>query len=210
MVLGGYLIYIYGQSSGAWLALHGGAWVVMLGCLLAVCREMLRQFLPAVGALAFLLLAPLLLHDGFASPAQYAVTELTWTVCHIFGVADSGAATLTVHHLAQAVSEAASGPQLLLGLCVVAYAFAFARPMRPGVQVLILALAPLVAMMCSIVAVVVMVWLLGQVSPAADSLVMISRWGILAVALAVLGGLLRIVAWATVPLRMYPLASVDT
>ncbi|MFW6059414.1 MAG: archaeosortase/exosortase family protein [Phycisphaeraceae bacterium] len=209
LVLAAWLVYQHGAAHGAPLLLHLGAWGVLVGCGLAVCREGVRQFVPAVVALAFLLPAASLERQA-AGPLQAAIGEVAWTLCHMFGATGVGSEDgWTIGQVSRAVADAGSGVDLMLALCAVSYAFAFGRPLRPSVRALILGLAPLAAVLCTMAGLVVTVWLLGRFTPSAETFWMMSRWGVLVVALVALAGLLRVVAWASVPLRVYPLASVD-
>lgn len=194
---------------GATLALHLGGWLVVLGCLLAVCRQAVIQFLPAVGVLAFALPAPLLVGEGWAGGLHRTVGELTWTICYTLGMTGEGSAGLGVREISRSVAEVGSGLPFLLALCLVSYGFAFSRPWRWWVRALVLALSPLAAVLSGIVGLVVMAWLLGRLSPELGSLAWISRWGMLLVALVALAGLLKLLAWASLPLRVYPRASLE-
>lgn len=215
VVLAGGLLYQFGSGAPfaaagpSALALHAGGWMVIVGSLMAVCWQGIVQFRPAVAALAFALPAPLLVRGGWAGPVHQSVAELSWTLCHMLGVTGGGATGLTIHQISQTIAEVGSGLPLLLALCLVAYAFAFSRPWRWSVRALVLALSPMAAVLCGLVGLTVTAWLLDRLSPGADSLWWISRWGILLAALAALAGLLRVLAWATMPLRLYPRAWLE-
>lgn len=214
VVLAGGLLYQLGTGTTAaagpsLLALHAGGWLVIVGCLMAVCWQGVVQFRPAVAALAFAVPAPLLVHEGWAGPIHRGVAELSWTLCHMLGVTGGGATGLSIHQISRAMAEVGSGLPLLLALCLVAYAFAFSRPWRWSVRALILGLSPVAAVLCGIIGLAVTAWLLDRLSPGVESLWWISRWGILLAALAALAGLLRLLAWATMPLRLYPRAWLE-
>jgi len=216
VVLLGWLLYGLGlgdggavQSGGSALALHAGAWAVAFGCCLGVCRDLVHRFMPAFLALAFLVPSALVLEGQWASAMHGWAMEVIWTVSYGLGLSAVEEGGADLHHLGLVLSEMGSGLQAMLAICVVSYAFAFGRPLRGGVRALIVGLSPVAGVLCSLVGLVVTVWLVGQSVPHSQYPWVISQWVILAVALVALGGLLRVLAWASVPLRAYPLASVD-
>ena len=219
VVVVGWLIYRWGIDVGAGgdgarlvsgdLALHLGGWMVMAGCVLAICREALRQFGAAFGALAFAVAAPLVVHEAWIAPVHGRLIEISWSLCHMLEVSGGGTTGLTAHKISTAVSQVGNLVALFLALCMVLYAFAFSRPWRWSVRAVILGLAPVAAVLCGTVALVVMAWVLGRLTPPTQVLVPISGGGMLAVGLTVLAVLIRVLAWASVPLRLYPRASLE-
>ena len=206
LVLVGYLIYAAGSGEGAALARHVGAWLVMAGCGLAVCRELLRQFAAALGALVYLLPLPIVMQAGWPEPVHAVLGELTWTIGQLLAQSEDGgvAAERTVP-----VPDAVSGLQVLLALCAVSYGFAFGRPLRRWVRVLMLVLSPVAAGVCSLIGLAITVWLVGRIAGAEAYWVVIGQWGVVTVAMLALVALLQLLAWASVSLRAYPLASAD-
>lgn len=212
LVLAAWVIYRIGIAYGDPMLLHLGAGGVVLGCALSVMRDLVQQFLPAVVALAFLLPAGVLAgleQQGGGGVLQTIVAEVTWTLCHLLGLTGAGSGHWTADHVSYTVAEAGNAMQLMLALCAVSYAFAFTRPLRAPVRALILGVTPAVVVLCSVLGLVVTVWVLGRFMPETRDLWLLAQWGVFAVAMIALVGLLRLMAWASSPSRVYPLASVD-
>jgi hypothetical protein len=96
---------------------------------------------------------------------------------------------------------------MALSLFLVSYGFVFGTPLRMSVRLGVLLLSPLSAIVCSTVALIATFWLFNDLSvETADVLLRVGEWVMLMVAFLLLIATIRMLSWASVPVRHYSLA----
>lgn len=210
MIAAGWLLWSYGYSHEVQSFWHGGAVLVAAGAGLTVLgRDVFIRFLPAFGALLFLIPVPGRARYYVAQPLQTATAQVTQSVCEVLGMRVARQANLlTINGTNVAIAEACNGMRMVFTLFLVCYTFAFVTALRGYVRVLVLAASPLTAVVCNVVRLVPAVWMYGHTSPAAaDRFHDVAGWVMLGVAFVVLMGITRVLRWAMLPVTPFNLAT---
>ena len=188
---------------------HGGAVLVVLGCVVSVLgKHAIFRFLPVVAVLVFLVPIPGEVRLRVSLPLQNWTAHIEEIVFDVLGatVRRSGN-QLWYNGRPVDIIEKCNGLRMVFGLILVAYAFAFSLPLRNWVRVLILAISPLAAIVCNLARILPTVWVYGSKSDNfADAFHVYSGWFMLGVALLLLLGIVRVMRWAMIPVMRYTLA----
>ena len=188
---------------------HGGAVLVVLGCVVSVLgKHAIFRFLPVVAVLVFLVPIPGEVRLRFSLPLQSWTAHIEQIVFEVFGadVARSGN-QLWYNGRPVDIIEKCNGLRMVFGLILVAYAFAFSLPLRNWVRVVILVISPLAAIVCNLARILPTVWFYASKSEKyADAFHIYSGWFMLGVALLLLLGIVRVMRWAMIPVMRYTLA----
>ena len=190
---------------------HAGAVVMAVGAALSVLGgSTARRVMPALLALAFLVPIPARVRQRVAIPLQEVTATATATILGVVGsdVVQSGN-LLSIGGEQVTVAEACNGMRMTFSLLAACYALAFGLPLKNWVRLLVLAAAPLVAVVCNVVRLVPTVWLFGAGPRGlAEAFHDVGGWAMLVVSLMVLVGLLRLLEWRRVPIFRLPVAAV--
>lgn len=196
--LGGILISEVGFRTGVDILWHGGALVSVVGAVLSVVGlATVRRFLPSVLALGFLLPVPGRLRSAIAIPLQEISARVTEVFLDLlnFPITRSGN-ILTINEQAVAVAEACNGMRMVGSLALVTFAFAFSIPMRNRVRLALLAISPVIALLVNIIRLIPSTLMYGYAGKnSADLFHDLSGWGVLALALLILWGVLQLMRW---------------
>lgn len=181
------------------LLIVGGAAVTILGL------RFVRQFLPAILALLFVLPVPGQIRQEIALPLQ----EWTATATHFlletfnFRLIQDGL-VLRINGQDVAVAEACNGMRMVSSLGLVTFAFVFSVPMRTSLRLVFLLMSPLIALVVNIARLVPSVILYGYSEPAvADAFHDWSGWAMLLLALVILWGMVGLLRWLEIPVAPY-------
>ena len=154
----------YGLNHGVQLLLHLGAVIVFIGCLTAALgKQVLFRFLPV--AFVLLLIVPLPQHIRLeiSKPLQRYTAEISSYLLGLFGVSTQvQGSVIVINDQPVNVAEACNGMRMVFPLLLISYGFAFGLPLRAGVRILIVALSPVIALICNVLRVMPLVWLQGQ------------------------------------------------
>jgi len=205
----GWAAWWFGCQYGRQSPFHGGAVLVLIGCVVTVLgRRIFADLLPAFAVLVFLVPVPGLIRQQIAIPLQTATAQVTEAVFHLVGVpVDRAGNQLIYNGLPVAIAEACNGLRMVFALVLVSYAFAFGSPLRSYVRMLILAASPLSAILCNVLRIVPTVLIFGYADREfAMKFHDASGWVMLAVAFLLLMGIIEILRWAMVPVTRYTLA----
>ena len=205
----GWLLYAVGDTYLIQTFWHGGAVIIVLGCLLTVLgQDVLFRYMPAFVVLGFLVPVPALVRQQIALPLQDATATVTHGLLVALGF-DIGLAgnVLSINGSEVAVAEACNGLRMVFALTLVSYAFAFGTPLRMHVRLLVLAASPASAIFFNVIRLVPTVWLYGYYPvTVADAFHDISGWIMLPIAFMGLMGMIYLLRWALVPVTRYTLA----
>jgi exosortase len=206
---GGWMSY-YGFHNQVDVLFHGGAVVVVLGCVLSVLgKNVIFRFFPAIAVLIFLVPVPGKIRQQIALPLQTWTARTAQTGLEICGVeTEVSGNTLSINGKPVTVAEACNGMRMVFPLILVSYAFSFALPLRNSVRFLMLLVSPLVAIFCNVLRTLPTIWLYGNKSRAvADAFHEWSGWAMLLISFLLLLGIIKALKWAMLPLTRFPLAS---
>ena len=205
----GWAVRSVGYYDGFQSLWHGGAVLVVLGCVVSVLgKHAIFRFLPVVAVLVFLVPVPGEVRLRVALPLQNWTAHIEQIIFDVFGadVMRSGN-QLWYYGRPVDIVDKCNGLRMVFGLILVAYAFAFSLPLRNWVRVLILAISPLAAIVCNLARILPTVWVYGSRSDGfADAFHVYTGWFMLGVALLLLLGLVRVMRWAMIPVMRYTLA----
>ncbi|MBX2852943.1 MAG: exosortase/archaeosortase family protein [Phycisphaeraceae bacterium] len=206
--------YYYGLRSAA----HFGAVAIVAGAFLIVTgKSVIRPFLPAWGILPFLVPVPVTVADLIAKPIQLFEAESIAALYGLLGVSVEvlnlpGASRVIVGETDLPIDVVCKGLPTILSLILISYGFVFGSPMRPVVRATLLIIAPIIALVCSSIALGGTLWLYDGRSAlmTADLIRAASEWATLLLAFLLIAGSLRLLTWASVPVHQYHLASTST
>ncbi|HSV14196.1 MAG TPA: exosortase/archaeosortase family protein [Tepidisphaeraceae bacterium] len=206
----GWAISSFGFYHGIQSFWHGGAVIVVLGCIVAVLgKHAILRFLPVVAVLAFLVPVPGEIRLRVALPLQNWTARIEQTMFEVLGteVVRSGN-QLTINGVPVHIIEACNGLRMVFALILVSYAFSYGLPLRNSVRIVILLVSPIAAIFCNLIRILPTVWLYGNASRAvATAFHDYSGWLMLPIALLMLLGIIRLLRWAMIPVMRYTLAS---
>lgn len=209
MVLAGWLLYSLGDTYLVQIAWHGGALMVVLGCIFTVLGiDVFFAFLAVVALQVFLIPVPGRIRQSIAIPLENITTLVTQNVCDFFGlVCDRSGNVITVNGHDVAIAEACNGLRMVFALTLVSFAFAFGTPLRWYLRALVLVASPVCAIVCNVIRLVPTVWMYGYYPEhVANYFHDISGWVMLPLALVMLICIIRMLRWALVPVTLFTLA----
>mgnify|MGYP000117906930 CR=1 FL=1 len=228
-VAAGWAMSTYGYRFAVQSFWHGGAVLMVIGCLLSVLGgDVLIRFLPAFAVLVFLVPIPGSLRQAIAIPLQNATAQVTQSLFEVLGVpVERSGNLLSIGGTPVTIAEACNGMRMVFALVLVSFAFSFGEPLRNYVRFLILAACPLSAILCNVIRMLPTLWLYGYgdkvvaffgVQPGegrtlndlgrslADKFHDLSGWVMLLIAFLLLMGIIRLMRWALIPVNRYTLA----
>jgi exosortase len=213
LILAGWLIGSYGFRHGVQSFWHGGAVLVVLGCIIAVLgKNVLFQFFPAVLVLIFLIPVPGRIRQEVALPLQSWTARTAKVMFETLGIdAEVSGNSLSVNGTTVTVAEACNGLRMVFALIMVTFAFAFSLPLRQSVRALILVLSPIAAIVCNLIRTVPTVWMFAH-TPAsvADHFHNYAGWAMLPCAFLLLYAVIALLRWAMIPVNRFTLASQES
>lgn len=205
----GVAAFSWGWSNQIDALWHGGALLTVVGAFAsAMGGEIVRKFLPAFGALAFLVPIPGTVRQEIALPLQSISARVTQFVLDLTGLlVERSGNLIIIDDMPIAVAEACNGMRMVFALFLVMYAFAFSIPMLNGVRLLLLVASPLVAIVANVTRLVPTVLAYAKLKPeTADMLHDLSGWLMLAIAFAALLSIEHMLRWALIPTQRFTLA----
>jgi exosortase len=197
----GWILWSTGYRFSIQVFWHSGAVLMALGAFLTVAgADLLWAFLPAFGALIFLLPVPGTGRELVALPLQRVTAHATQITAELVGInIQRTGSLLRINGVDVAIAEACNGMRMVFTLLLACYVFAFVTPLRWPVRLLILILSPLVAVATNVVRLVPTVWAYGHASrEAAERFHDATGWAMLVVAFLGLMGFVRVLRWAGV------------
>ena len=209
-VLGGWLICWAGFHYGVQAAWHGGALICLLGVILSFTGVALLQlFAPVLLVMVFLIPVPGTIRHAIALPLQNQATMVTHAVLELVGVgAVRSGNVLLINGQQVAVGEACNGMRMVFALTLVAFAFAFGRPLNNTLRILVLLLSPLTAILCNVIRLVPTSLIFGYGSyESAVRFHDLAGWAMLPVALLILAAVVRLIEWMDFPVLTFRLAN---
>jgi exosortase len=189
---------------------HGGAVLVVIGCMLSVLgKNVIFRFFPAFLLLIFLVPAPARLRLAVAAPLQNWTASITQRLLEAGGVVNTevNGNALTINDHAVLVAEACNGLRMVFSLIMVGFAFCFAMPLKNYVRAIILMASPLAAIFCNVVRVIPTIWMYGYMPEYAQKFHACAGWAMLPLAFGMLYALIKTLQWAMIPVNEYTLAS---
>jgi exosortase len=195
---------------------HGGAVLVVLGCILAVLgKHALFRFFPAVAVLVFMIPVPPNYRLEIAGPLQRWTAQISQAILETFNVpVERSGSKLSINGVDVNIIEACNGLRMVFPLILISYAFSFGLPLRNSVRFLVLLASPLSAIFCNVLRILPTVWIYGYWSQdanvsrrAGDIFHNYSNWVMLPISFLILLGIIKMLRWAMVPVMKYTLAS---
>jgi len=171
-------------------------------------RDLLKQFLPAIIAILFVVPVPGRVRQRIAIPMETTTAAVTQHVYETLGLSiERSGNTLSLNGHEVDIVEACNGLRMVVALTLVSYAFAWGTPLRWYVRLIVLALSPISAILCNVVRLVPTVYLYGyHPGEFAGRFHDLSGWVMLFVSFFMLMGVIRLLRWALVPVNHYVLA----
>jgi exosortase len=210
ITLTGLAMIFAGYQFNRQISFHAGAVFIAIGCIVSVLgKGVIFRFGPAVVALLFLIPLPGVIR------LEVATTMQNWTahVAHVllgamnFETVVTGN-TLTINEQPVTIAEACNGMRSVVTLLLLAYAFAFALPLRNGVRAVLLLASPLVAIGCNVIRTLPTILFYGF-APGwiADHFHWMAGYGMYVIAFFAWFGIVWLLRWTMLPIQRYTLAS---
>lgn len=206
-----YMGYYVFELKSSWylgaLLMVGGSVVVTTG------GSVVKQFRPAWLVLLMMVPVPLTIAKMVALPIQLAEAHAIAWIYNLVGIETalirvSGEYMLTVESAILPLDSACKGLATAMSLLLICYGFVFGSPLRMPVRLGLLVLSPVIALACSALALLCTLWVYGQTElVTADTVRAVSEWATLLLGFLLVAALLRVLAWASVPVYEYHLAS---
>jgi len=212
----GWAISSFGFYRGFQTLWHGGAVLVVIGCILSVLgKHALFRFFPAVAVLVFMIPVPPHYRLQIAVPLQKWTAQISQTILETFNVpVERSQNQLSVNGMPINIVEACNGLRMVFPLILISYAFSFGLPLRNSVRFLVLLASPLSAIFCNVLRILPNVWIYGYWSRdpdvnrhVGDLFHKYSGWLMLPISFLILFGIVKVLRWAVVPVMKYTLAS---
>ena len=200
----------WGFNSGTQIAWHAGVGVVFVGVVVSMAgMEPLRQFAPVFGVLVFALPVPGVVRQALAIPLQSLATAVTQSTLELVGVASTRlGSVLIVNDQQIAVGEACNGMRMVFAFFLVVYAFAFSVPLKLSSRLVLLAISPVVALLCNVIRLVPTSLIYGYgTAHTAEGFHDWTGWIMIPFALAALVALLKLFRWLELPVMSLRLAT---
>ncbi len=209
LIVAGTAMSWWGFNSGTQIAWHAGVGVVFVGVLVSMTgMEPLRQFAPVFGVLAFALPVPGVVRQALAIPLQSLATVVTQSTLELVGVASTRLGNVLIVNGQQiAVGEACNGMRMVFAFFLIVYAFAFSVPLKLSSRLMLLAISPVVALLCNVIRLVPTSLIYGYgTAHSAEWFHTWTGWLMIPIALAALIALLRLFRWLEFPVMSLRLA----
>ncbi len=200
----GWALSWYGYTNAVQSLWHLGAVAMAVGAAWSVLgNRAVVVALPAVIALAALVPVPNLLRQDIALPLQKITASGAEIVLVAFGFdVQRLGQTLFYKDKPITIEEACNGMRMVFALLLVCYCFVMAQRFNPFARLVLIALSPLLAVLCNIIRVVPTVIIYGESGDTAgDMFHDISGWAMIALAALMMLGLIRVLKWAEVPIE---------
>jgi len=203
---GVHLFGFYYNRESLW---HGGAVLVLIGCVLSVFgKHALFRFFPAIAVLLFIVPVPGMVRLQIADPLENWTAQISELLLNASGVPIIRTGNLlTVNGQAVNIAEACNGLRMVFALILVSYAFGFGLPLRNSVRFMILLASPFAAILCNVIRILPTVWLYGHSTEAGKLFHDYSGWLMLPISFLLLLGVIKVLRWAMIPVMRYTLAS---
>jgi exosortase len=198
----------WGDANGIQLLWHAGVLIAMFGCVYSMTGwEFLRQFGPVVIAVLLMVPLPGRIRESLAGPAQEFSVVTAHALLQILGFeATRAGSVITIAGEPVAVGEACNGMRMVFALGLVVFAFVFSVPFSTSTRLVLIAMAPVVALLCNIVRLVPTSIAYGWLDPAvAEQVHDVGGWLMLPLALLMLIGIVRLMKWLDLPVMNWRL-----
>jgi exosortase len=206
----GWAVSTYGFRHGHQSLWHGGAVMVVVGCILSVLgKQALFRFLPAVAVLVFIVPVPGMIRQQIAIPLQTWTAQISEVILEVAGIpVERSVNQLTVNGKPVEIAEACNGLRMVWPLILMSYAFSFGLPLRNSVRFVLLLASPLSAIFCNVVRILPTIWVYSHhTDDVGRKFHDYSGWLMLPIAFLLLLGIIKLLDWAMLPVRRYTLAS---
>lgn len=208
VIAAGMLLSDWGDRNGVQVAWHFGVLLAIFGCVYSMTGwEVVRQFAPVIIAMLLVVPIPGRIRFAMAAPAQEVSVATAHAVLQLLGFdAVRAGNVITIDGEAVAVGEACNGMRMVFALGLVVFAFVFSVPFRTSTRLLLIALSPVVALLCNIVRLVPTSVAYGWFDPVtAEQIHDIGGWLMLPLALLMLMGVVRMLRWLDLPVMNWRL-----
>lgn len=206
----GWAMTTYGFYTGTQSLWHGGAVVLLVGCVMSVLgKHMLFRFFPAVAVLVFVIPVPGFIRQEIALPLQSWTARVAQFVFDLLNVpVKRNANLLSLNNQPVNIGEACNGVRMVFALVLIGYAFCYGLALRNSVRFLILLMSPLATIFCNVMRILPTIWIYGYHGrEVGDVFHTYSGWLMLPISFLLLLGFIKVLRWAMIPVMRYTLAS---
>ncbi len=203
----GWAAWEYSYYNNVRVAGHIAAVAVLVGAIVSVTGgRLLWKLLPVFGVLLFAIPVPHRVRLPISVPLQRLTAQATEHLMQLFniGVTRTGS-VLTINGTDVGVAEACNGMRMVFAVFLVTYLVVFISQIRPWMRILVLAMAPALALVCNVIRMLPTVYLYGFADEAvAKQFHDMSGWVMNGVAFVMLLGVLNLARWVLSDNRIRP------
>jgi len=206
----GWAMTTFGFYSGTQSLWHGGAVLLLVGCMMSVLgKHMLFRFFPAVAVLIFLIPVPGFIRQQIALPLETWTARISQLAFELINIpVKRNANLLSLNNQPVNIVEACNGLRMVFALILIGFAFCFGLPLRNSVRIMILALSPVATIFCNVLRILPTIWIYGyHGKDIGDMFHTYSGWLMLPISFLMLVGVIKVLRWAMIPVMRYTLAS---
>lgn len=197
------------DKNGILIGWHLGAIVVLVGCLVTMLGlPLIRNFGPALLALALVVPVPGSVRQGIALPLQQLATSVTAQILGFIGIDAIQKGTLIeINGIDVAVGEACNGMRLLVPLGLVVYGFVFSLPLRMPARFFLICASVPIALVSNVFRLIPTSIAYGYLPSWAAAVHDVSGWLMIPMSLILLLAVIRFLQWLDVPVTRWRLVT---
>ncbi|WP_432800394.1 exosortase/archaeosortase family protein [Poriferisphaera sp. WC338] len=203
----GWGTYALGMSVGKATIIQFGALLIVIGCVLSVLgTDVFYRFMPAFFVLIFVIPVPSPIESRVVEPIQAATTDITQVVYELFGqeIMREGNLMITAQNDVLLLSQTGRVMSLIMTFVLISYAFAFGMPLRASARMVIILISPIIALLTNVGRSLATTWMYNVYDLVeVNHILSYVSWITIAVALAALYGIIRLLLWTAMPIRRY-------
>lgn len=201
----GVFMWEYGYRYDYRVGDHIGAVMILAGTVLCVTGDrFFYRLWPVFLLLGFLIPVPYTVRVALAVPLQRLNASITYDLLSVAGIPlQRFGSVLELNGQRIGVAEACNGMRSILAVLLVCYASAFATRVRPSARLLLLLVAPFIALGANIIRLMLTTiaygyWSIGLADTAHDML----GWLTIAIAFGFVLGAVQLARWLMIPIDM--------
>jgi exosortase len=202
----GWFAWSYGYRKSIPTLWHGGPVLMAAGAFVSVVgMDVVRKFLPAFVALAFLVPLTPTRRQIIAAPLEKYAALWTQGSCETLGLhVDRYGNLLSVKGTDVEVAEACNGMRMVITFWLVCFLVSFSQPWQWYTRAAILVAVPVVAIASNVARLIPTVWMYSRgAGETAERFHDAAGWVMLGLAFTVLCGLIGALRWAGIPVRRF-------
>ncbi|MBC22673.1 MAG: hypothetical protein CMJ32_01995 [Phycisphaerae bacterium] len=210
IVAAGLALSWFGYARDYLVFWHLGALLSIMGSIITMTGlEATRQFGCVFVVLLFLVPVPKIVAAPLTSMMQQVSTLITFQVLELIGInAIQSGNVIEINQARVTIAEVCAGMRMIFPLALVVFAFVFSVPFRLGVRIVLIAVSPLIALICNVLRLIATSIFYGySTEEMALACHDVGGWVMIPLALLMLLGVVKLIQCLDIPIRSARLVS---